>query len=732
MVSAVARAVVKPFSTLLVSTRGEIACRVIRTAKRLGLRTVAVYSDADAGSLHVRSADAACHIGGPSPADSYLHIARILDAAEASGAGAVHPGYGFLSENADFAQACSERGLVFVGPPADVIRMMGSKSAARQCVSDVGVPIIPGYHQSDQSDAAFCGAAENIGYPVMVKPVMGGGGKGMYVVHSSQDMVAALAAARHQAKSSFGSDALLLEKYIALSRHVEVQIFGDWHGNVFHVYERDCSVQRRHQKIIEEAPAPLLDPGMRSEMHAAAVATAKQVGYVGAGTVEFIVDTSHEVTPERPAHPFYFLEMNTRLQVEHPVTEAISGVDLVQWQLDVAAGKPIPVASQADIKCSGHAMEARIYAESPEIGFMPQTGTFRAFDFKSDTVPTHLGSTSLRVDAGVEAPHDSVSVYYDPLIAKVISSGPDRESTRQRLSHALTTSTSFGLRTNIDFCARIVNAEEFANGGFDTGMLSRNEGALLRSRANVDESAAVAALALLFRDADKLQILGQQMMIFERRRLAGFRVNFSPSFKVKLQAGLDDREWVIALERNGNELSYTSCVSDEADILEPSKCTMHIANVSTRGWGGAVTDFVLASSSIPSEREHATVTIDEDDILVHRSVFDRFPGDLNARFRIVDEVVDEVCGSLSEDGGLMSSSPMPGRIVRLLVREGDVVSKGDVLFEVEAMKMMHSVTAGADGSVLKVNAVSGDLVDTDAIVVELKSSTVAQNSAPVS
>jgi 3-methylcrotonyl-CoA carboxylase alpha subunit len=722
MAAAAAGAVAKPFSTLLVSARGEIACRVIRTAKRLGLRTVAVYSDADANSLHARAADAARRLGGAAPAESYLHIERILDAAEASGAGAVHPGYGFLSENADFAEACSQRGLVFVGPPAGVLRAMGSKSAARQCVSEAGVPIIPGYHESDQSDAALCEAADRVGYPVMVKPVMGGGGKGMHVVHRRKDMEAALSAARHQAKSSFGNDTLLLEKYIAASRHVEVQVFGDWHGNVVHIFERDCSVQRRHQKIIEEAPAPMLDAEMRAQMHAAAVATAKQVGYVGAGTVEFIVDKSKGINVKPSAHPFYFLEMNTRLQVEHPVTEAISGIDLVEWQLAVAAGRPIPVTCQSEISCSGHAMEARIYAESPEIGFMPQAGTFKALDFGSRPIPDLLASTKLRVDIGVEAPRDSVSVFYDPLVAKVISYGPDRESARKRLSHALTTSTSFGLRTNIDFCARILNADEFVQGGFDTGMLPRNETTLLTSLANVDESAAVAALGIFYRDADLLRITSPSTVAFDRRALAGFRVNSSPVATIKLHSSVDDRRWTVTLERNGNEFTYVSAIVSDDVSQQGSKETLKLLDVSHESERDSLIEFVFTKGSSASDREEATVTMSGDDILVHRSVFDRFPGDLNARFHIVNDVIDEMIDFSSRGGNLLSSSPMPGRIVRLAVAEGDMVAQGDVLFEVEAMKMMHAVKAGVNGRVFKLNANLDDLVDTDTIVVELKAS----------
>ena len=452
------------FESVLIANRGEIACRIIRTARRLGLRTVAVHSEADAGALFTAMADEAHPIGPPPARDSYLHAERILDVAERARATSIHPGYGFLAERAEFAEACAARGIAFVGPPPAAMRAMGLKDRAKALVAAAGVPVVPGYH-GERQDAAFLrDQAAMIGYPVLIKAVAGGGGKGMRRVEAAAEFDAALASAGREAESAFGDGRVLVEKYIGSPRHIEMQVFADTHGTVLHLFERDCSLQRRHQKVIEEAPAPGMDAAMREAMGRAAVEAARAVGYVGAGTVEFIADAREGLKPDR----FYFMEMNTRLQVEHPVTEAITGLDLVEWQFRVAAGEPLPVR-QEDVRLDGHAVEARLYAEDPERGFLPSTGTLHAL-----RLPDGEG---IRVDAGVRA-GDTVTPYYDPMIAKVIAHGATREAALDRLATALDETAVAGPQTNLAFLTALAKAPEFRAGRFDTGFIDRNLAAL--------------------------------------------------------------------------------------------------------------------------------------------------------------------------------------------------------------------------------------------------------------
>ncbi|HJS85487.1 MAG TPA: acetyl-CoA carboxylase biotin carboxylase subunit, partial [Acetobacteraceae bacterium] len=445
--------------TLLIANRGEIAVRVARTARRMGIETVAVFSEADAGAMHVQAADRAVLIG-PAPArESYLAIDRIIEAARRTGADAVHPGYGFLSENPAFAEACAEAGLIFVGPPAEAMRAMGSKSSAKALMRQAGVPVLPGYDGEAQEPGFLADQAARVGFPVVIKAVSGGGGRGMRVVERAGDFGTALASARQEAASAFGDDRVLIERYLARPRHIEVQVFADTHGNAVHLFERDCSAQRRHQKVIEEAPAPGLDPVRREAMGAAAVACARAVGYVGAGTVEFVAD----------ADGFYFLEMNTRLQVEHPVTEMVTGFDLVEWQLRVAAGETLPASGDA-IRLRGHAIEARLYAEDPARDFAPSVGRIVAL-----RLPQGEG---VRVDAGVRA-GDAVSVHYDAMIAKVICHGATREEALARLRRALAETEIAGVASNLDLLARIAAHPAFAAGGIDTGFIGREAASLL-------------------------------------------------------------------------------------------------------------------------------------------------------------------------------------------------------------------------------------------------------------
>src|SRR3984957_10584114 len=467
------------FRSLLIANRGEIACRVARTARRMGIETIAVYSDADARALHVLAADRAYPIG-PAPArESYLNISRIIETALAAGAAAIHPGYGFLSENPAFAEACAEAGIVFVGPPPSAMRAMGSKSAAKALMEKSAVPLLPGYH-GDRQDAVFLeDQAARIGFPVVIKAVSGGGGRGMRVSASAAHFAAALESARQEAASAFGDDRVLIERYLQRPRHIEVQVFADTHGNAVHLFERDCSAQRRHQKVLEEAPAPGLSAAQREQMGSAAVAAAKAVGYVGAGTVEFVADTGG----------FFFLEMNTRLQVEHPVTEMVTGFDLVEWQLRVAAGEALPVAQSA-ITVTGHAIEARIYAEDPARYFAPSVGRLALFRMPTETAET-------RVDTGF-AGGDAVSIHYDAMLAKLICHGPTRDAALRRMRQALADSAVVGVASNLDLLGRVVAHPEFVAGGIDTGFIPREaESLLIGAGPPTPEVLAIAALTVL-------------------------------------------------------------------------------------------------------------------------------------------------------------------------------------------------------------------------------------------
>ena len=469
------------FNKILIANRGEIACRVAATARRMAIKTVAVYSDADAHAKHVNVCDESVHIGGNAPKDSYLRWERILQAAKDTGAQAVHPGYGFLSENEEFAQACADAGLVFIGPPPSAIKAMGLKAESKRLMGLAGVPLVPGYHGADQDDALLQREADGIGYPVLIKASAGGGGKGMRVVESAADFAAALASCKREASNSFGDDAVLIEKYVQRPRHIEIQVFGDTHGNCVYLFERDCSVQRRHQKVLEEAPAPGMTQAMRKQMGEAAVAAARAVSYVGAGTVEFIVEQKPD-----GAMNFFFMEMNTRLQVEHPVTEAITGLDLVEWQLRVACGEKLPLA-QEQLKINGHAIEARICAETPDKNFLPATGTLHVYSLP-ECVTFERGV--VRVDSGVRA-GDTISPYYDSMVAKLIVHGATREEALARLDLALSQTHIVGLSTNVQFLRYVVASPSFAEANLDTALIPR-EAAVLFNQEKVGLAMAAA------------------------------------------------------------------------------------------------------------------------------------------------------------------------------------------------------------------------------------------------
>ena len=629
--------------SLLIANRGEIACRIIRTARQMGIRTVAVYSDADAKALHVRQADEAVHIG-PSPArESYLVGEKIIAAALTTGAEAIHPGYGFLSENAEFAQAVIDAGLVWVGPRPASITAMGLKDAAKKLMAEAGVPVTPGYLGENQDPAFLASQAAEIGYPVLIKAVAGGGGKGMRKVEEAADFADALASCQREASASFGNAHVLIEKYIQRPRHIEVQVFGDTHGNIVHLFERDCSLQRRHQKVIEEAPAPGMDEGTREQLCATAVRAARAVDYVGAGTIEFIADASEGLRADR----IWFMEMNTRLQVEHPVTEEITGVDLVEWQLRVASGEPLP-KRQDELSINGWAMEARLYAEDPAKGFLPSIGRLEHFTlphtrppvrdtahgFSPDVDATNQTSQgAIRVDTGVEKGGE-VSPFYDPMIAKVIASGHDRDAARRSLLSALGDTVVWPVKTNAAFLVAALAHPEFAEGTVDTGLIARDGEELARPPAPSPAKLTDAAMAMI------------SAGIVPR-----FRLNAEPHSSGRFL--LDGEPIEIPLVAGGT--------------LWPS-----------------------------------------DDMLV---------SDKGMVWHLTPWRIEGGHGHHAHDGAILS--PMPGRIIAVEVAAGDVVTKGQKLLTLEAMKMEHSLTAPFDGVVAELNVAAGAQVQVEAPLVRI-------------
>ena len=531
------------FRTLLIANRGEIACRVIRTARAMGLRTVAVYSEADQDAMHVALADEAVLLGPARARDSYLNIERVIAAARQTGAEAVHPGYGFLSENAEFAEAVMTAGLIWIGPPPSAIRAMGLKDAAKSLMDAAGVPVTPGYLGENQDEAHLKSEADRIGYPVLIKAVAGGGGKGMRKVEKAQDFAVALTSCKREASASFGDDRVLLETYVTRPRHIEVQVFGDSQGHVVHLYERDCSLQRRHQKVIEEAPAPGMSEAARAAVTSAAVRAARAVGYVGAGTVEFIADTSEGLKPDR----IWFMEMNTRLQVEHPVTEAVTGVDLVEWQIRVASGEPLPL-TQDQIKLTGHAVEARLYAENPAGGFLPSIGILEHF---------HLPDDLIRVDTGVEEGGE-VSPFYDPMIAKLIAHAPTREGASDLLAQACSEVEVWPVKTNAGFLARCLDHPDFIEGDVDTGFIEARLEALAAQPAPSEAALAAAATAV---------IMGEDRLTNEPaspwHELIGFRANAAPCDTVRLY--LDGQGLDASL--SGEELTDNVLLTDDGEVV---------------------------------------------------------------------------------------------------------------------------------------------------------------------
>ncbi|MBD8637489.1 acetyl/propionyl/methylcrotonyl-CoA carboxylase subunit alpha [Stenotrophomonas sp. CFBP 13725] len=657
------------FNKILIANRGEIACRVIATCRALGIATVAVYSDADRNARHVRLADEAVAIGPAPAAESYLRAEVILDAARRTGAQAIHPGYGFLSENAAFADACAAAGIVFIGPPASAIRAMGDKSAAKALMQQAGVPLTPGYHGDNQDPQFLRGQADAIGYPVLIKASAGGGGKGMRRVDDSAAFIDALASCQREARSAFGNEHVLVEKYVLRPRHIEIQVFGDRHGNVVHLFERDCSVQRRHQKVLEEAPAPGMTAERRAAMGKAAVDAARAVGYVGAGTVEFIAS---------PDGDFYFMEMNTRLQVEHPVTEFITGTDLVAWQLQVAAGQPLP-KRQDELAIHGHALEARLYAEDADKGFLPSIGTLRHLRLPTPTA-------NVRVDTGVEE-GDTITPFYDPMIAKLIVWDINRDAALRRMQQALADCQVVGVTTNAGFLRRLVGTASFSQAKLDTALIEREQEALAAPAAGDESLWALAAIAAAVTtptarvDARDAQSPWQAQ--------DGWRIGETAARTLPLQQGEREHVVRVTVQPGGWQVRRDA---------EPA--------VTVQG------SFNDGHLEVVVQEQRLRVGVQRDGVQVYL-----FTAQGQQRFTVHDPVGESEQAS-ADAGSLLA--PMPGKIVATLVEPGSKVTRGTPLVVLEAMKMEHTLAAPADGTVHGYRAKAGEQVGDGAVLVDFE------------
>ncbi|MGF1455483.1 MAG: acetyl/propionyl/methylcrotonyl-CoA carboxylase subunit alpha [Alphaproteobacteria bacterium] len=662
---------------LLIANRGEIACRIIRTARRMGIETLAVYSEADGHAAHVALADSALAIGPAPAAESYLRGEALIEAAQCSGAQAIHPGYGFLSENAAFAEAVAAAGLIFVGPPPAAIRAMGLKDQAKALMEKAGVPIVPGYHGANQDPAHLVDAAHAVGFPVLIKAVAGGGGKGMRRVDRREDFEAALASAKRESANAFGDDRVLIERFVTRPRHVEIQVFADAHGGVVHLFERDCSLQRRHQKVIEEAPAPGMTEPVRTAMGRAAVEAARAIGYRGAGTVEFIADGSQGLRE----NGFFFMEMNTRLQVEHPVTEMITGLDLVEWQIRVAMGEPLP-RTQEQIPLTGHAIEARLYAENPSKGFLPSTGTLHRLALPEP-------DDRLRIDTGVRQ-GDAVTIHYDPMIAKIIAWGETRDAALRRLGQALRASEVAGVQTNAGFLAEIAGHPAFRDAAIDTGFIDRHlEDLIPDPGPPADDIKALAALYVLAeRDAAAAHARARSADPHSPwHALDGWRV------------GARAREVL----RFGGDHPFTVTVGHGAPL--------RALDIDGRMFEGQ-------ASMVEAERLSVVLNGRHDCIGVLR---------LGRRIVIMTEghahevvLEDPLERSVSDtDAAARIAAPMPGKIIAVHAAEGDSVRRGQALVVLEAMKMEHTLSAGADGTVESLTVAPGDQVEEGAVLATL-------------
>jgi 3-methylcrotonyl-CoA carboxylase alpha subunit len=669
---------VKLIDKVVIANRGEIACRVIRTARKMGIRTVSVYSEADKDSLHVALADEAYLIGPAASQQSYLNQKKIIDVAKSSGAKAIHPGYGFLSENTEFAELCQQEGIVFIGPPSSAIRDMGIKSTSKSIMSAANVPVIEGYHGDDQSDSKLHEEAARIGFPVMIKAVRGGGGKGMRIALKPEDFLEQLKSARREAMKSFGDQVMLIEKYVLKPRHVEVQVFGDQHGNYVYLFERDCSVQRRHQKIIEEAPAPGISEETRKAIGEAAVRAAKAVDYVGAGTVEFIMDENQK---------FYFMEMNTRLQVEHPVTEMVTGTDLVEWQIRVASGEKLPL-DQGGLKLRGHAFEARIYAEDPSNDFMPGAGPLLHL-----TTPN--ASDQTRVETGVRQ-GDEVSVHYDPMIAKLVVWSEDRTSALRRIRSELKEYNIVGLATNISFLDTLAGHPKFAEGDVHTGFIDQHHSDLFPKRFLSNQTICQAALALvLIEQKAELDKAMETKESFSPFSLAfGTRINTIHTRKVTFQDGDNNVEILVTYDPDG---TYKFQLGEQVFNVEGQLTSENGKNILT-----CDVDGVQSKANVVRNGPSLHIFSDE--------------GQRELRLPMPEFVRSRLKGSSA--GG--SVSPMPGVIEKVSVEVGQKVRMGDPLISLIAMKMEYIVKAPHDGVVKQVFFKSGDAVDKGTALVELE------------
>ncbi|WDF34375.1 biotin carboxylase N-terminal domain-containing protein [Arthrobacter agilis] len=659
-----------PFDTVLIANRGEIACRVIRSVHALGLRAVAVHSDADAGARHVLEADVAVRIGGDAPTESYLSIPAIVEACRRTGAGAVHPGYGFLSENAAFAEALDAAGIVFIGPSVHALDIMGDKIRSKNHVGGFDVPLVPGVAEPGLTDAALLAAADDVGFPLLIKPSAGGGGKGMHAVHRAEDLTDALATARRVAARAFGDDTLFLERLVERPRHIEVQVLADRHGNVIHLGERECSLQRRHQKVIEEAPSSLLDEATRRRIGEAACSAARSVDYTGAGTVEFLVS---DAAPDE----FFFMEMNTRLQVEHPVTELVTGVDLVAWQIRIAAGEELSL-TQDDVVLTGHAVEARVYAENPEAGFLPSTGTVLAL--------TEPAGDGVRVDSSL-LPRGTVSSSYDPMLAKVIAWGPDRRQALDRLDAALADTVVLGVDTNIEYLRLLVTDDDVRAGRLDTTMIERKLPGLAFRRATAED---LALAAVLLAGSDPAVAGGSPW-----HRRDGFRLGTArPRSMVLETRGATE---TVLLQPVGGTWEATVGTSVVSVVVHPS---------------GAVT--------IDGIRSRHSVAVDGDTVWLGDAGWSARVRRLTRR-----DLLENSLSRISREEGAadpLVRSPMPGTVVSVAVEDGAVVHAGDVLLAVEAMKMEHQLTAAVSG-VVHLSLKPGDLVRAQQVVATIETST---------
>ena len=688
------------FSKILIANRGEIACRVAATAKRLGVSTVAVYSDADREAKHVAVCDEAVYLGGSAPKDSYLKGDAIIAIAKATGAQAIHPGYGFLSENADFAQACQDAGLAFIGPSADAIRAMGGKSESKRLMEAAGVPLIPGYHGENQEAEFLQQQADSIGYPVLIKASAGGGGKGMRIVEQSSDFIDLLDSCRREAITSFGNDQVLIEKYALKPRHIEIQVFGDTHGNYVHLFERDCSVQRRHQKVLEEAPAPGVDAAMREAMGTAAIEAARAVNYFGAGTVEFIVEQ------REGSMNFYFMEMNTRLQVEHPVSEAISGVDLVEWQLLVAAGLPLP-KKQEELAINGHAIEARICAENPDNEFLPATGTLFTYQKpEHSTFAINKNSADVRIDDGVRE-GDVISPFYDSMIAKLIVHAPTREQALAKLDRALAQTRIVGLPNNVAFLRYIINTESFSQANLDTALIEREHDELFNQHPLELSTLVVTAIAQQL--ASEATTQGSDPF----SKPTGFRAysDYTRSFSlIYNEQSYTARisHWHNANCSDGkkgaeNLSSFTLVIEKEIAHTQDNS-NANVAAQTERVYEGQV-------SYASSDAHNHTLWLDEARISaqswVHNETVYVFTDSGRDEITLID-----IMAHVGEESAAVGSlkSPMPGQVVAFKVAVGDSVKKGEPLAVIEAMKIEHTITAPTDGVVAELLFGAGDLV----------------------